>query len=181
MRHLPNLICILRILLIWPILRSIEYAHYPQTLALFFVAAVSDGFDGFLAKRFHWTSELGKVLDPVADKLLLMSVFVLATWYGMIPQWLTVMAIGRDFLIGLGAILYVLFWGQLNGRPMISSKINTLLQLLYVLAVLANAGYAFPPRGVLEALAFLTCATLLISGYAYVSEFRRRALAVASA
>ena len=57
---------------------------------LFFVAAASDGLDGFLAKRFNWTSELGKLLDPIADKLLLIAVFLVATWYGLIPRWLTI-------------------------------------------------------------------------------------------
>ena len=96
MRHLPNLICLLRIALIWPIVVSISAANYRLTLLLFFIAAASDGLDGFLAKRFHWTSELGKILDPIADKLLLMAVFLVATWYGLIPQWLTVLAVARD-------------------------------------------------------------------------------------
>ena len=106
-----------------------------MTLLLFFIAAMSDGLDGFLAKRFDWTSELGKILDPLADKLLLVGVFLVATWYGLIPRWLTSAAVGRDVMILLGAIAYRVGWGPLTGRPMISSKINTLMQLLYVLAV----------------------------------------------
>ena len=111
---------------------------------LFFIAAFSDGLDGFLAKRFHWTSELGKILDPSADKLLLVAVFLVATWYGLIPRWLTGVAVARDVLIGLGALAYRIGWGPLNGRPMISSKINTLLQLLYVLASWRTQAYGLP-------------------------------------
>jgi cardiolipin synthase len=70
-------------------------------------------------------------------------------------------------------------WGPLHGRPMISSKVNTLLQLLYVLAIVAHAGYGLPPPGLLDGLAWLTLATVLISGFAYVREFTRRALQLA--
>jgi cardiolipin synthase (CMP-forming) len=181
MRHLPNLICLLRIVLVWPIVVSIAHAQYPLTLLLFFVAAMSDGLDGYLAKRFNWTSELGKLLDPLADKLLLVGVFLVATWYGLIPRWLTVAAVGRDVLILLGSIVFHFGWGPLEGRPMISSKINTLLQLLYVLAIVGHAGYGFPPQSVLDALAWLTLVTVLISGVAYVLEFTRRALHTARA
>jgi cardiolipin synthase len=180
-RHLPNLICLLRIVLVWPILLSIAHANYPLTLALFFVAAMSDGLDGYLAKRFHWTSELGRLLDPLADKLLLIGVFLVATWYGLIPRWLTIAAVGRDVLIVLGAVAYRIGCGPLHGRPKISSKVNTLLQLLYVLGIIAYAGYGLPPPGVLTVLALLTLAEVLISGFSYVREFTRRALQVAHA
>jgi len=180
-RHLPNLICIARIVLVWPILVSIAHANYPLTLVLFFIAAASDGLDGYLAKRFHWTSELGKMLDPLADKLLLVGVFLVATWYGLIPRWLTIAAVGRDVLILLGALVFRIGWGPLNGRPKISSKINTLLQLLYVLGIIAHAGYGLPPPSVLDGLAWLTLATVLISGFSYVLELTQRALQLAHA
>jgi cardiolipin synthase len=180
-RHLPNLICVLRIALIWPIVTSIVQGHYRLTLLLFFVAAVSDALDGYLAKRFRWTSELGKYLDPIADKLLLMSLFVLLTWYGLIPRPLTIIAIGRDVLIGLGAIAYRIGWGQLRGSPMITSKVNTLLQLLYVLAVVARQAFQLPGMSVIEALGVLTAISVCISGFLYVREFTQRALTVARA
>ncbi len=179
MRHLPNLICLLRMVLVWPILVSIAHADYALTLVLFFVAAMSDGLDGYLAKRFHWISELGSLLDPLADKLLLIGVFLVSTWYGLIPRWLTTIAVARDVLIMLGALTIHLGWGPLRGRPKVSSKINTLLQLLYVLAIVAHAGYGLPPAGVLDLLAWLTLVTVLISGFSYVREFTRRALPVA--
>ena len=181
MRHLPNLISLLRIALIWPILRTLVEGQYDLTLLLFFLAALSDGLDGFLAKRFHWTSELGKWLDPIGDKLLLMGVFLVATWHGMIPRWLTVIAVGRDVLIGAGALTFRLGWGPLNGRPMISSKLNTLLQLLYVLLLVCNRAFGFPSSGWIEALEPPMCITLLLSGFLYVREFTHRALVLAHA
>ena len=175
MRHLPNLICLLRIALVWPLLQSLLAHQYQTTFWIFVAAAVSDGLDGYLAKRFGWTSELGRVLDPVADKLLLVSLFLLATWMGLIPRWLTVMAVSRDVMIALGALGYTALWGPLRGRPMLVSKVNTLLQLLYVLAVIGDAGFGFPPLTVVEALAVMTGLTIVISGFAYLREFGRRA------
>jgi cardiolipin synthase len=179
-RHLPNLICLLRIALVWPLMVSIEDGAYGRTLLLFMVAAASDGLDGYLAKRFNWISDLGKVLDPVADKLLLVSLFLVLTWLGLVPRWLTVLAVARDVLIGLGAISFRIGWGPVRGRPLPISKVNTLLQLLYVLMVLTRAALGIPPQGILDALAALTLASVLLSGYAYVSEFLRRALQVAA-
>lgn len=181
MRHLPNLICLLRIALVWPVVSSIAAGNYSLALLLFFVAAFSDALDGYLAKRFHWTSELGKFLDPAADKLLLLSVFLVATWYGLIPHALTGIAVARDVMIGLGALIYHLVWGPLNGRPLISSKLNTLVQVLYVIGVVAHAGYGVPSARVLQVLAAVMVVTLLFSGYAYALLFTHRALAVARA
>ncbi len=181
MRHLPNLICLLRIALIWPVVAAIAEAAYPRALLLFFVAAVSDGLDGFLAKRFHWTSELGKFLDPAADKLLLVAVFLVATWYGLIPHTLTGIAVARDIMIALGALIYTLVWGRLNGRALWSSKLNTLVQVLYVVGVVAHAAYGLPPPRVLQALAVVMLLMIVLSGGFYVAVFTRRALAVVRA
>ncbi len=84
-RHLPNLICVVRLLLVWPIVRALHAGADLAALVVFIAAAVSDGLDGYLAKRFNWTSELGKVLDPLADKLLLVTVFVVCAWLGLVP------------------------------------------------------------------------------------------------
>ncbi len=181
MRHLPNLICVLRIVLIWPIVAALATADYPRALVLFFVAAASDGLDGYLAKRFEWTSALGKFLDPAADKLLLLAVLLVCTWYGLIPRALTTLAVARDVMIAGGALIYLVGWGPLHGRPMISSKINTLVQVLYVIGVVAHAGYRLPGAGVLDALAILMVVTVLISGFAYALVFTQRALTVARA
>jgi cardiolipin synthase len=175
-RHLPNIICLLRIGLIWPVVVSLQRGEFLQALGLFLLASLSDGLDGYLAKRFNWTSRLGKVLDPLADKLLLVAVFVVATWIGLIPRWLTIAAVTRDFLIGLGALGFRIGWGPLRGRPIYASKLNTLLQLLYVLLIMLRAASGVPPQPVLDALAWLTLATILISGYGYVRQFTARAL-----
>jgi len=174
-RHLPNLICLIRLALIWPILTSLRASEYRMALALFIIAAASDGVDGYLAKRFNWTSELGKFLDPLADKLLLVTVFVEAAWLGLVPWWLTAAVVARDVMIGLGAVIFRLWFGPLHGRPTRFSKVNTGAQLLYVTLVLLNAAFGVPPREVLAALALVTLATTVLSGLHYLQLFTRRA------
>ena len=131
-------------------------------------------------QRYGWTSRLGKWLDPLADKLLLVSVFLVLTWLGHVPRYLAVSAVSRDVLITLGAVVFRVAWGPLRGRPILSSKINTLLQLLYVLLVVTNAAWAQPPASVLQALGALIVVTVLYSGVAYMREFTLRALHVAA-
>jgi cardiolipin synthase (CMP-forming) len=184
-RHLPNLICVLRILLIWPIVVALQAGGYMPALALFILAAVSDGLDGYLAKRFNWTSALGKFLDPLADKLLLVIVFVEAAWLPhpggpggeLVPWWLTAAVVARDVMIGLGALTYRLWFGPLHGRPTVISKVNTGTQLLYLMLVMLNAALDVPPREVLDALAVVVLATTVISGVHYTLTFTRRAWA----
>ena len=185
MRHLPNVICVLRILLIWPIVAALQAAGYVPALALFILAAVSDGLDGWLAKRFNWTSELGKFLDPLADKLLLVIVFVAAAWLPrpgsaggeLVPWWLTAAVVARDVMIGLGALTYRLWFGPLHGRPTLMSKVNTGTQLLYLMLVMLNAACDVPPHEVIDALALIAFATTVISGVHYTLTFTRRAWA----
>lgn len=180
MRHLPNIICLVRLALIWPVATALYGGRYGLALALFVAAAISDGLDGYLAKRFNWISDLGKILDPAADKLLLVTVFVESTWLGLVPWWLTAAAVARDVMIALGALVYRVWFGPLRGRPTIISKINTAAQLLYLTAVMLGAAAAFPPVGVLRALALTVLATTALSGLDYVQAFTRKAwLAVA--
>ncbi|TLZ01940.1 MAG: CDP-alcohol phosphatidyltransferase family protein [Gammaproteobacteria bacterium] len=174
-RHLPNLICLIRLALIWPVVVTLHAGEHVVALGLFVAAAVSDGLDGYLAKRFNWTSELGKILDPTADKLLLVTVFVECAWLGLVPWWLTAAVVARDVLIGLGALTFRLWFGPLRGRPTAISKINTAAQLAYVMLVLLDAAAGVPPREMLDACAVLTLATTVVSGLHYVLTFTRRA------
>jgi cardiolipin synthase (CMP-forming) len=177
MRHIPNLICLARIALIVPLLQAMMAGNHVLILLLFCVAAVSDGLDGYLAKRFNWTSELGRFLDPAADKLLLVGVFITAAWLDIAPWWVAAVAVARDLVIALGALIYWLWFGPLRGRPTVVSKINTGVQIMYLLAVILASGTGFPPREILAALAVIVVATTLASGADYVASFLRRAFA----
>jgi len=149
-RHLPNLICLIRLALVWPIAEALQAGEHVPALAMFMAAAVSDGLDGYLAKRFNWTSELGKLLDPLADKVLLVTIFVEAAWLELVPWWLTAAVVARDVMIGLGALVFRLWFGPLRGRPTKLSKINTAAQLLYLTIVMINAAVSLPPPEVVD-------------------------------
>lgn len=177
MRHLPNLICLVRILLIWPTIDALVSGHYWTALVLVAICAVSDGLDGWLAKRFNWTSHLGRILDPLADKLLLVALFLTATWMNLLPWWLTAVAVARDVLIGSGAVVYRFTFGPLHGRPTLVSKINTGFQLAVALAAILGAASGLPTPEMVTALAAVTLLTTVVSGAGYVTEFTRRALA----
>jgi cardiolipin synthase len=174
-RHLPNIICLFRIGLVWPVVDAIWSGQFARALALFLLAAVSDGLDGYLAKRFGWQSSLGKVLDPLADKQLLVAVFIEMTWLGLVPWWLTAAAVARDVMIGLGAIVFRLWFGPLRGRPTIPSKLNTLAQLALLMGVILRGATGFPPEGLIEFGAVVTFCTTVVSGLHYLLTFTRRA------
>src|ERR1700692_487512 len=107
-RHIPTIISAIRILLVAPIAVALADRQLVTTILLFGIAALSDAADGFLAKRFGWQSELGAVLDPAADKLLLVTVFITLAYLKLVPLWLMAAAGARGAIIVLGALLYLL-------------------------------------------------------------------------
>jgi cardiolipin synthase len=180
LRQLPNLISSIRILLIVPIAVALAHRQFITTLGLFAVAAASDAVDGFLAKQFGWQTELGGMLDPLADKLMLATVFVMLAVLGSVPVWLTTAVIARDCIIVLGAISYRVLIGPVKARPSRISKLNTLCQIVFFLEGLGARQFAWPAvyALVLGALVFVTVA---VSGIDYVWVYGREAAAQARA
>jgi cardiolipin synthase (CMP-forming) len=174
-RHIPNIISVIRILLVVPIAIALFHQRLAFAVLLFALAAVSDGADGFLARRFGWQSELGAVLDPIADKLLLATVFVTLILLKLVPLWLMVAAVARDVIIVSGAAAYRLFIGRLTAHPSLISKMNTLCQALFILAVVGHAKFIVPPEWVVTWLGGLVFATVVVSGIDYVLVYGRRA------
>ena len=175
LRFLPNLLCILRILLVIPVASWILQERYVEVIALFALAAFTDGLDGFLAKHFDWTTELGKHLDPLADKVLLVTVFVCLSLVGHAPWWLTLLVLLRDFVIVSGAIVFRVWLGPIKGNPTVPSKLNTFCQILFCLAVVSNVPYGLPPEWAITGLGALVCVSTFVSGLDYVLVYSRRA------
>jgi cardiolipin synthase len=144
-------------------------------IVLFACAAVSDAADGFLARRFNWQSELGGVLDPIADKLLLATAFVTLSYIKLVPLWLMVAAVARDVIIVSGAAAYRIFIGRLTAHPSLISKINTVCQAAYILAVVSLAKFSLPPQRLVTWLGALVFATVVVSGIDYVLVYGKRA------
>ena len=174
----PNVLCVMRMALAVPIVWLLADGQYGATLVLFGIAGVSDGLDGYLAKTFHWETELGKVLDPVADKLLLVSVFVTLTWLLFVPFWLAAAAVARDVIIGVGAWVYLSIFGPVEGRPTMPSKLNTLVQILFILAVVGRAAYPAVPEWLVVGFGALVFVTTIVSGVDYIVTYVRKATTV---
>jgi len=173
-KHIPNLITVLRILLVYPVIDYLLARRFGVALGLFFLAGVSDGLDGFLAKHYHWQSRLGSYLDPLADKLLLVSCFLVLAWLGLVPVWLTVAVVLRDAIILAGAVAYYFLSEPFEGQPHWTSKVNTFLQLLLVVVVLFSQSVQTLPEGLLMGLNGLVLLSSLVSGVLYVQVWGSR-------
>lgn len=176
-RDIPNLLCVLRIVLTVPVAWAILDGRYPLALVLFFIAGLTDGLDGFLAKRFSWQSRLGGLLDPAADKLLLATAFVTLWMAGYVPAWLLAAVVIRDLVIVVGAGLYQWRVGSFVAEPSLVSKFNSFLQLSYVLLTLAWLVFGLPPPGAITALGWVMLVTTVVSGVDYWVRWSGRARA----
>jgi len=178
-RFLPNAICIVRMALVPPLVWLIIEGRYSVALALLVIAGLSDGLDGFLAKTFDWRTRLGGLLDPIADKLLLVSTFAALTYVGLVPVGVTAVVIGRDVVIVLGAIAYQLLIAPVEAEPASISKLNTACQLALMFFALTAAVFAWPPRISLLVLGAAVVFTSIVSGLNYVLRWGTRAWRVA--
>jgi len=165
----------LRLVLAVPVVWLLLEGRYLDSFLLFVIAGVSDLVDGFLARHFGWTSRLGSILDPLADKSLVVGTLLVLGWHGDVPLWLVSLAVGRDvMLIGL-AVGYHYLIEPLKPEPLLSSKLNTLLQLTLVAAVLFSKAVLALPETMLALLIYGTGFTTLWSGCAYLWEWGQRA------
>jgi cardiolipin synthase (CMP-forming) len=178
-RHIPNVITAIRILLVAPIAVTLANHQLAFTIVLFGIAGLSDAVDGYLARRCGWRSDLGAVLDPAADKLLLVTVFITLAYLKLVPLWLMAAAVTRDAIIVLGALLYRYWIGPLSVRPSFISKFNTLCQAAYIMAVVGREQLSVPPAWVVVVLGALVFVTVVVSGMDYVLIYGRRALSLA--
>ena len=175
LRWLPNAISLFRIVLVVPVVVFIEDGMYVEALSVFFVAGFSDGVDGFLAKRFNWHTRLGALLDPIADKLLMAASYVTLAWVAQIPVWLAAVVVLRDIVILSGATAYNFLIGPVQGEPTRISKVNTALEILLVICVLARASFGWPGSDLVTVLGAGVLVTVIISGVDYVVAWSQRA------
>ncbi len=173
--QIPNIITVIRILSILPICWLLWKESYALALALLVLAGLSDALDGFLARRYGWLTRLGAMLDPVADKLFVMAVFIVFGLKGHLPWWLIALVIGRDVLIVLGAIIYRLVTGRLDMRPLMISKLNTGLQIFLLATTLLHVALYPLPGWFNLGLQWGVAVTTVLSGAAYVLLWSRYA------
>ncbi|MEX2201422.1 MAG: CDP-alcohol phosphatidyltransferase family protein [Dongiaceae bacterium] len=170
----PNLITLARLfsvpLMVWLILDS----HFGWAFWLFVAAGVSDALDGFLARKLQIRSTVGAFLDPLADKALLVGVYVTLGHMGLVDEWLVIIVVFRDIIIVGGAILYQTLTQSLKMQPLFISKINTVAQIGLAALLLARLGAGFEDYGLTEYLIYAVAATTVVSGLAYVLVWGRR-------
>lgn len=170
----PNFLSFGRLLSVPLIVWLIHDGHMTAAFWLFVAAGITDAVDGFLAKRFDAKTELGSYLDPLADKALLVGVYVTLGWTGHIPLWLVILVAFRDLTIVGGALLEQTITQSFKSRPMMVSKINTALQISLAALVLARLGLGFDDAGLTGVLVLATAATTVLSGLAYLVHWTRR-------
>lgn len=173
---IPNIITVFRFLLVPPLVLLLLNHQYGIALIVFCVAGFSDALDGFLAKRYGWSSRMGALMDPLADKLLLVSSFVTLGWLGWIPLWLVALVILRDMVIVIGAMIYHWCVEYIDtAYPTLLSKLNTFTQLLLVMAVMFSQSVQALPFLWIDILLYSVLATTIWSGLDYVWIWGRRA------
>ncbi|HEX5847324.1 MAG: CDP-alcohol phosphatidyltransferase family protein [Rhodoplanes sp.] len=171
--NLPNLITIGRIMLVPALVWAIAAGEPKIAFGLFLAAGLSDAVDGFLAKRFGMSTDFGALLDPLADKALIISVFVGLGITGAIPLWLVVLVVSRDILI-IGAVMLSLLLGKpVKVRPLLVSKLNTVVQIVFACLVLGSLAFGFDARMLENVLMFAVAALTLVSIGFYTREWIR--------
>lgn len=166
--YIPNLITVLRIAAVPVLILLLDSHSYDLAFLVFLAAGVSDALDGFIAKRFNFESRFGAILDPVADKILLVSSFVMLTLLGHLPFWLLVIVAFRDGLIVGGYLLFMVLRVSVRMSPSVLSKLNTLAQICLVGAVLVQLANWVDLQVAVDALIAIVAATTILSGVHYV-------------
>ncbi len=170
---IPNIITLGRIILVPVIVWAIVSSQMEIAFAIFVIAGVSDAVDGFLAKRFNMSSELGALLDPLADKALLVSIFVSLGIWGAVPRWLVILVVSRDIMIVTAVIVSWLFDKPVAMKPLMVSKLNTVAQVAFAALVLASLGFNFQPAPYDVVLMGLVTVFTLVSISLYLVEWVR--------
>lgn len=177
---IPNLITLGRILLVPVVVWAIASGAMLTAFVLFLVAGISDAVDGYLAKRFKMASELGAYLDPLADKTLIVSIYVTLGIAGSIPRWLVILVVSRDIMIIGAVMLSWLIGSPLKVKPLVVSKLNTAAQIVFACVLLGSLGLNIAAGGVITVLMVVVAALTLLSIGAYLIEWVRHMNSVAA-
>lgn len=172
--NLANAISIARLLsvplIVWLMLKH----QWTAAFGVFIAAGVSDAIDGLLARRFGMMTELGSYLDPLADKALLVAIYVVMGLMGQLPEWLVILVVSRDIMIVGGTVLSAVIGLPLSIRPLLVSKLNTGAQIGLAAGVLAHLAFGWFPDLWIDLLVLLVAATTIVSGGGYIVQWWRR-------
>jgi cardiolipin synthase len=175
---IPNFISLARLIAVPFIVYLILQASYGWAFWVFMLAGVSDALDGYIAKRMDQASNLGSYLDPIADKALLVGVYLTLGHKGLIDDLVVILVVFRDFMIVGGVFLLFIFRNHTKVEPILVSKFNTGAQLVLVTVVLAEAGNEFAVPMLDQTLSWLVIATTILSGAWYLLRWGRQMASV---
>lgn len=174
MLNAPNTISVFRLLLVPVVIYLLTLSSYAYALVVLLLASISDGLDGWIARHFDLRTSLGALLDPLADKLIIVTCLLMLTWQGWIPLWLTLSMLARDIVIVAGAIAYRRLTGSLDITPTLLGKTHIALEFGLLCVVLANAASLVFVTPWLPGLFVLMFVTALLSGVQYVWIWGRK-------
>lgn len=170
---IPNIITIMRFLLVPAVVYAMLHGYGLTAFLLFLGAGISDGVDGFIARRFNQRSELGAWMDPLADKLLLVTVFVMLGIGGILPDWLIILVVSRDVLI-VGAVILASVMSQpMDADPIFVSKANTAAQITLAAVALGSLAFELPLAMVMNGLIIAVAVLTTVSAASYFRIWMR--------
>lgn len=172
--NLPNAITLARLLSVPVSVYLLIQSAYLAAFVLFVLAGISDALDGYLAKRLDKTTKLGALLDPLADKALLVGVYVTLGLQGNLPHWLVVLVVFRDLMIVGGVVLLFIVRLEVKMRPLVISKINTSAQIGLAAIVLGQLGFDLDISGITALTIYGVAATTVLSGAGYIASWTRQ-------
>ncbi len=176
MKQIPNLLTLIRLLLVIPFLVCLFHKQFTYAFYIFLIASVTDALDGWLARGFSWQSDVGRVIDPLADKLLISASFVSLALLKVLPWWLVLLIFARDLTISLGVIAwYIWISKKPTLKPTYISKVNTVLQLLLVMFCMYDLAFGLRNAQWIPVCVFLTAVTTSISFVDYVWHWGKKA------
>lgn len=170
---IPNFISLGRVILVPIVFWLVVTGELGAAFFVFVLAGISDAVDGYLAKRFGWQTELGAYLDPIADKLLIVTIFISLGVKGLLPSWLVIAVVSRDVLIVIGILLTWLLGNPARVRPLAVSKANTLAQIVLAATVLADEGFNLGLAAIRVILVWVAGALTIASLAAYIRAWHR--------
>jgi cardiolipin synthase len=173
--NIPNFISLARLFSVPVLVWAVSDGRMMLAFWLFVAAGISDAVDGFIAKRFNFTTKLGSFLDPLADKALLVSIYIVLGIENHLPTWLVILVVWRDLLIVGGAMLYHTLTQRLTMEPLLVSKVNTVAQIVLAAYVLATRALGVADIWVYKALIGVVALTTVLSGASYVVRWIRKA------
>jgi len=173
--NVPNFITLARLFVVPIIIWLVINNNILLAFCLTVLAAISDAIDGIIAKRFNCVTKFGTFLDPIADKALLVCLFIVLGQQGYIATWIVILVVFRDFLIVGGALMFHTITHSLEMAPLKISKINTVVQFGFVVGILGIEGYKIDVGGVRHIIHYIVALTTILSGMAYVHSWLRKA------